>query len=249
MNCKKVFPDWSARRKLSVRCARASSTAPDIKRLVPYTVSRAMRWAGPSRRLARARPSAKSAAASSSAWPRSVPFWSRWVRARTPMASVSDDSGTASSSARTRCQWRLISPRSRAPTHSAARRVEPRLVEERPAHQLRDRRRQLRLGKGYHPVEDRTRDVLADHGGGPEDVLLARGQPVDAPREDRLHGRREGELGHRADHPIRPLRAGEAPGLHQRLHDLLDEERVPAGVRADAITEPLERRVGAEPVG
>ena len=117
-------------------------------------------------------------------------------------------------------------------------RVKRRLVEELPAHQLRHRRGQLGLGKGCHPVEDQPRDFLADHGGGPEDLLLARRQPVDPRGEDRLHRRREGELGRRPDQPIRPLRAGEVPGLHQRLHDLLDEERVPAGARANALTEP-----------
>ena len=39
------------------------------------------------------------------------------------------------------------------------------------------------------------------------------------------------------------------PVLDERLHDLLDEERVPARPLPDALGEPRKRRVGAEEVG
>ena len=52
-----------------------------------------------------------------------------------------------------------------------------------------------------------------------------------------------------ADEPVGAALALEAPGLDQRLHELLDEERVALGPLADQLRQPVQRGIGAEQLG
>src|SRR5262249_16409158 len=89
-------------------------------------------------------------------------------------------------------------------------------------------------------------ELLADHGGRLQHVLLALRQPIDARAEHDLDRRRQDERLHRGPESIRAPGAVEAPGVGQRLDDLLGEERVACRALADALDEPRDRRVGAE---
>src|SRR5207244_4069124 len=63
--------------------------------------------------------------------------------------------------------------------------------------------------------QDRIRDVLADHRGRLEQVLLLRWQPVDPRRQDSLHRGRDLERLHRARQPVcppLPARSGRTAG-------------------------------------
>ena len=52
----------------------------------------------------------------------------------------------------------------------------------------------------------------------------------------------------RSHQPVGAALALEVSRLDQRLHDLLDEERVAAGALADQLGQPVERGIGAEQV-
>ena len=64
-----------------------------------------------------------------------------------------------------------------------------------------------------------------------------------------LHRGRDGGVVDRADEAIGALRAGQRAALHERLHELLDEERIAGGARAQARGEIAERRIAAEQLG
>ena len=53
----------------------------------------------------------------------------------------------------------------------------------------------------------------------------------------------------RSHEPVGAALALEASRLDQRLHELLDEERVARGPLADQLRQPVERGIGAEQVG
>jgi hypothetical protein len=76
--------------------------------------------------------------------------------------------------------------------------------------------------------EQRERHVLADHGGGLEQALLGRRQPVDARGEHRPDGRRDADRFCRLGRPVRAPLAHESAALHQVADALLQEERISA---------------------
>src|SRR5258705_486628 len=108
---------------------------------------------------------------------------------------------------------------------------------------------QLRLGNLADPLEDRLREALADDRRGLQKAPLALGKPIDARRQQRLDRRRYAELGDGPDQPIRPAPALQAAPLDQRLDDLLDEERIAAGVVLHELGETAEARVPAGRAG
>src|SRR5205085_3158020 len=65
--------------------------------------------------------------------------------------------------------------------------------------------------------ERRLVELASDHGGGLQHVLVALRQPIDARREDRVHGARHLEPVDWRDEAVRALAAPELPRLDQRL--------------------------------
>ena len=72
--------------------------------------------------------------------------------------------------------------------------VERRLVDELGASQRCERVAQLRVGEPCHARQHGLAELLADHGRGLEQLLLALGQPVDARGQHGLHARGNFEL-------------------------------------------------------
>ena len=91
-------------------------------------------------------------------------------------------------------------------------------------------------------LQQRERDGLADDGGDLQEMLVLREQPVDARREDHLHGGRDLDRLNRVGHPIPSALPVQCLGLHQGSHGLLEEERVAA-----LDQELLERRPARDP--
>ena len=98
------------------------------------------------------------------------------------------------------------------------------------------------------PPEQRLGQLPADHGGRLEHRLLPLRQPIDARCQHGVHGRRDRELLHGPHEAVGPLRAGQTSRLDQRLHHLLDEERVAARALADAVRQGHDGRIGAEEI-
>ena len=63
---------------------------------------------------------------------------------------------------------------------------------------------------------------------------------------DRAHGRRHLDAAERPGQTVRAGGTGEEPGLDERPHRLLDEERVAVGALDDELLERIEARIGAE---
>src|SRR6266851_5253212 len=78
-------------------------------------------------------------------------------------------------------------------------------------------------------LEQSERHVLADHGRSLEQAFLHRGEPVDAPGQQRLHRRRDLDRQGILDQTIGAALAREGAGLHQRPDTLLEEEGVALG--------------------
>ena len=120
-----------------------------------------------------------------------------------------------------------------------ALREEARLVEELGGLEVRQAAMQRRLGQLGNGLQQGKRHLGANDRGGLEELLLLRGQPVDARRQHRLHRRRhlDGRQGLRQ--PIGPRLAHQHPGLHQGAHALFQEEGIALRARDQ---QPLERR-------
>jgi len=105
---------------------------------------------------------------------------------------------------------------------------------------------------GIGALQDRLGKLLADDRGNLQHRLVAFVESIDARRQHRLDGGWNLDLAHRPRQAHR--RGAIGSGAHEdaiveeRVHDLLDEERVAAGTRADVFTEDLHRRVGAEQI-
>src|ERR1700730_6861507 len=102
------------------------------------------------------------------------------------------------------------------------------LVDELGRPQIRKHPLQLclRLG-GYFPDQAKRR-LPADHREGLEQFLLLRRKPVDTGGQDALHRRRQTQLRERASN-LHCAIAYQRALVEQRLHHLLDEERIALG--------------------
>ena len=98
------------------------------------------------------------------------------------------------------------------------------------------------------PLQDRLGELLADHRSPLQHGLLACSEPVDPRGEDGLHAGRHRILLHRRREPVGAALALKAPALDERLHELLDEERVASGALADQLRQPVQGGIGAEQV-
>jgi hypothetical protein len=127
-------------------------------------------------------------------------------------------------------------------------RIEGPLVHELASRERVERSRQLRLGKRDDASQHRLGELLPDHRRRLENPLFLLREPVDARGQHRLHGARDHDRVDRPDQAVGALRPGEVPGLDQRLHRLLDEERVAARPLLDALRQARERRVGTEEI-
>ena len=107
-------------------------------------------------------------------------------------------------------------------------REEPRLVEELRRLQMRESTLEVTLGHLRDDVQQLDRHVLADDGRGLEQLLVVRGQPLDAGRETHLHGGRNVDGVDELGEAIRAGCSLERPRFHERLDHLLDEERIAA---------------------
>ena len=127
-------------------------------------------------------------------------------------------------------------------------RIERRLVEKLRPHERLQRGAELRLRLPGHALQDGLRELLPDHRGRLEHGLLPLAEAVDPRGQDGLHGGGEGEPLRRLHELIRAPRPLQAAALDQRLHDLLDEEGVPARALPDPLRESGERRIGTQEV-
>src|SRR5262249_31650049 len=75
-------------------------------------------------------------------------------------------------------------------------------------------------------AEQREREVLADRGGGLQQALVSRGQPIDARGQNRLHGRRDLNVTGRARRTVPTALTDESAGFYEHAHTLLEEERI-----------------------
>src|SRR5439155_5822977 len=78
------------------------------------------------------------------------------------------------------------------------------------------------LGEG---LQERERDVVADHSRRLEQGLVLRRQAIDPGREDGLYGGGHLNRVERFRQPVGTPLSGQRPRLHDRLHALLEEER------------------------
>ena len=97
-------------------------------------------------------------------------------------------------------------------------------------------------------AKDPVTEALADHRGQLNALLRERRQPVDARGHDRVQGRGHVQSrGALAEDPVALVIPRDRAGVDEGADRLLDEERVSAGTRDDAVAElgrcPLERRV------
>ena len=103
---------------------------------------------------------------------------------------------------------------------------EARLVEELGRLEVRQAAVQRLLGQLGNGLQQRQGHLGANDGGGLQQALLLRRQPVDARRQHRLHrGRHLAWSGAAAPGDRRPGSPDQDPGLHQGAHALLQEER------------------------
>ena len=123
---------------------------------------------------------------------------------------------------------------------------ETRLVQELRGLKRRQAAPEVGLGQLRDRLEQRQRDVLADHRGGLQQALVPGRQPVDPRRQDGLHGRRDLDRRHRLDQPVRSRVAGQDLGFHQAPHALLQEQGIPLGALDQETPERLELRLGPE---
>ena len=94
--------------------------------------------------------------------------------------------------------------------------------------------------------QGRLVELAADHRGGLQHVLLPLRQPIDARREQRVHGARHLQLVDRRDQTIGALAALQLPRLDEILHHLLGEERIAAGAGMNRLGQAGDAGVVAE---
>jgi hypothetical protein len=99
-----------------------------------------------------------------------------------------------------------------------------------------------------HGGEQRLSKLPADHRRRVEQLLLALRQPIDASREQRLHGPGNRELRDRPFEPEASARAAERSRLDQPLDHLLDEEGISCGPIAQVLRQAFQRGFASEPV-
>jgi len=125
-------------------------------------------------------------------------------------------------------------------------RIDRLLHEKLAAHESRQVRAEVATRIVHDATEERLGNLAADHGRGLQNVLSALRQPIDACREHTLH---RGGNRHVAGAVLEPIRTG-GPGdvadLHERMDQLLDEERVASGARAELALQRTQRRIAAE---
>src|SRR6266542_3671403 len=107
---------------------------------------------------------------------------------------------------------------------------------------------QLSLAEVGHALENRLRELLADHRRRLQHPLLPLGEAVNPCREYALHGRGQANLFCRRDQAIRTPGSRDNARLDQRLDDLLDEEWIAARSLLDELAESMERRITAEEI-
>ncbi len=100
------------------------------------------------------------------------------------------------------------------------------------AHQVVERRGELRLGHLQHLGEQAQRELAADQRADLRD-LLGRREPVEARHQRVLQGRRDREQRQRALQPVAVGRVLEQARLHDGLGQLLDEQRDAVGLADD----------------
>ena len=88
-------------------------------------------------------------------------------------------------------------------------------------------------------ANQRERKLFSDHRQRLQQLLLAGGQAIDARRENRLHGRRNLQLGQRLGELDRRRVAHQRALVEQHLYRLFHEERIALGLLDD---QALERR-------
>ena len=89
--------------------------------------------------------------------------------------------------------------------------------------------------------------VLADGGRALEQTLFRGRQSIDASGDDHVDGGRDLNDGRIRHQLVPPGAAGQGPGLDQRPHALLQEERIPVGALDEDLFERLKRGIMAEP--
>ena len=95
-------------------------------------------------------------------------------------------------------------------------RVDRTLVHELRRKERRQRRVELVPSDLHHRLEQRARELLADHRRRVQHLLLPIAEPIDPRREQRLHRRRHLDGALRRRELVRPPRADEATRLDQR---------------------------------
>jgi hypothetical protein len=123
---------------------------------------------------------------------------------------------------------------------------DPGLVQELGGLQAADRGVQLLLGVLGNGLEQHQRDVLPDHRRRLQERLVPGRQPVDAGRQHGLHRGRDLDGRQGPHEAIGAALAGEGPGLDERPHALLQEERVALRPRDQPALERIEAGVGPE---
>jgi len=86
-------------------------------------------------------------------------------------------------------------------------------------------------------LEEHQGHLGTDNRGGVQELFLLRWQPVDARRQDGLHGDRHLHGREGAHHAIGPRLAHQGAGLHQRPHAFLQEEGIALGALDQKLVE------------
>ena len=123
---------------------------------------------------------------------------------------------------------------------------EPGLVEELRGLKVGELDAHLGLRRVGDGQEQREGHVLADDGGSLEQSLGLGPQAVDAGGQDGLHRGRHLDRVDRSGQGVRASLTAQGLGLHERLHGLLEEERIPLGPLEEERREPLEAGVSPE---
>ena len=89
------------------------------------------------------------------------------------------------------------------------RRVQGALVQELPCAQHGQRLGQILVGKLDDLAQDRVGELLADHGGRLQHVLLPLAEPIDPRGERGVHACRHVDLVDRRSEPVGAARSGE----------------------------------------
>src|SRR5580704_16523575 len=119
------------------------------------------------------------------------------------------------------------------------------LVDELDRLQIRKHPPQLRLRLGGYFPDQAKRRLPADHREGLEQFLLLRRKPVDTGGQDALYRRRQTQLRERACN-LHYAIAYQCALVEQRLHHLLDEERIAIGALDNQSLECFEFHASTE---